>query len=357
MYVKQIIIKNIGGIESLEINPSFTDEGKPRPVVIVGENGRGKTLLLSNIMDSFYEISSSLFDNISKINNLSRRFYKINESINLKEGSKSGFTLIKYKSSKTKSHIEYIDYINCNANEIKDICSLLLQTKIGKKITEFTNNEIEKLRREWLTQAHYYQPAYRYEEPFRENSNFNSGFKDEIDYREQYSKELEIITSLNKNHSYIMNILDTTPYTDKKDDTWEAINTILREVKQNKNLRFRIVTRNSNAQIGIYENNRLLLSNINQLSLGELLLLNLFTNIVRHTDLSGKPIELLEGIVVIDKIDAHLHDNLQSKILPRLIKLFPKIQFIVTSHSSLFVLGMEREFGNNGFDLIEMSNR
>ena len=44
------------------------------------------------------------------------------------------------------------------------------------------------------------------------------------------------------------------------------------------------------------------------------------------------------GIVLIDEVDAHLHLSLQKNILPLLTGLFPRIQFIVTTHSP-FVLG------------------
>ena len=40
-----------------------------------------------------------------------------------------------------------------------------------------------------------------------------------------------------------------------------------------------------------------------------------------------------EGSVLIDEIETHLHIGLQKKILPFLIKFFPRIQFIVTTHS------------------------
>lgn len=40
-----------------------------------------------------------------------------------------------------------------------------------------------------------------------------------------------------------------------------------------------------------------------------------------------------EGIVLIDEIETHLHISLQKKILPFLIKFFPRVQFIVTTHS------------------------
>ncbi|MDO5409100.1 MAG: AAA family ATPase [Lachnospiraceae bacterium] len=41
----------------------------------------------------------------------------------------------------------------------------------------------------------------------------------------------------------------------------------------------------------------------------------------------------IEGIVLIDELETHLHIELQKKILPFLTKFFPRIQFIVTTHS------------------------
>ncbi len=45
----------------------------------------------------------------------------------------------------------------------------------------------------------------------------------------------------------------------------------------------------------------------------------------------------LEGIVLIDEIETHLHLSLQRKILPFLTRLFPNIQFIVSTHSPFVV--------------------
>lgn len=45
----------------------------------------------------------------------------------------------------------------------------------------------------------------------------------------------------------------------------------------------------------------------------------------------------LEGLVLIDEIETHLHVDLQKKIVPILTQLFPNIQFILTTHSP-FVL-------------------
>lgn len=47
-----------------------------------------------------------------------------------------------------------------------------------------------------------------------------------------------------------------------------------------------------------------------------------------------------EGIVLIDEIETHLHLGLQKVIMPLLTKVFPNIQFIVTTHSPFVLSSM-----------------
>ena len=42
----------------------------------------------------------------------------------------------------------------------------------------------------------------------------------------------------------------------------------------------------------------------------------------------------MEGVVLIDELETHLHVELQSKILSFLTEFFPRIQFIITTHSA-----------------------
>jgi len=49
----------------------------------------------------------------------------------------------------------------------------------------------------------------------------------------------------------------------------------------------------------------------------------------------------IQGIVFIDEIEAHLHIELQKKILPFLTAFFPKIQFIVSTHSPFVLSSIE----------------
>lgn len=50
--------------------------------------------------------------------------------------------------------------------------------------------------------------------------------------------------------------------------------------------------------------------------------------------------EEIRGIVFIDEIDAHLHISIQKKIMGFLTNSFPKIQFIVTTHSPFVVMSV-----------------
>lgn len=49
----------------------------------------------------------------------------------------------------------------------------------------------------------------------------------------------------------------------------------------------------------------------------------------------------ISGIVLIDEVEKHLHPRWQTTIMHTLYKTFPKIQFIVTTHSPLVVSGAE----------------
>lgn len=50
-----------------------------------------------------------------------------------------------------------------------------------------------------------------------------------------------------------------------------------------------------------------------------------------------------EGIVLIDELDMHLHPKWQRHIVEDLKRTFPKIQFIVTTHSPFIVQSLKRE--------------
>lgn len=53
------------------------------------------------------------------------------------------------------------------------------------------------------------------------------------------------------------------------------------------------------------------------------------------------------GLVLIDEIDLHLHPSLQIEILERFRSVFPRIQFIMTTHSPLVISNLRHDEGRN----------
>jgi|GEM_PF-1690844 len=62
----------------------------------------------------------------------------------------------------------------------------------------------------------------------------------------------------------------------------------------------------------------------------------------RNPGNSSPSTEEVEALVLIDEIDLHLHPSLQRQIVPRLRTAFPKVQWIVTTHSPLVLANFDR---------------
>ena len=78
---------------------------------------------------------------------------------------------------------------------------------------------------------------------------------------------------------------------------------------------------------------------------------------------AGRKLTENQGIVMIDEVDLHIHPEWQMRLLPRLAKQLPKVQFIVTSHSPLLVgsldwrniiLARQRKDGSSFLDRVEV---
>lgn len=57
--------------------------------------------------------------------------------------------------------------------------------------------------------------------------------------------------------------------------------------------------------------------------------------------------DVIEGLVLIDEIDLHLHPTLEKEVVMRFTNLFPRIQFIMTSHSPIVVSNLPHQDGDN----------
>lgn len=75
---------------------------------------------------------------------------------------------------------------------------------------------------------------------------------------------------------------------------------------------------------------------IDQLSEGQKCLLALVGDLAGKLSIANPSFEdplQGSGVVLIDEIDLHLHPDWQRNVIPRLLKTFPNVQFIVSTHS------------------------
>lgn len=80
---------------------------------------------------------------------------------------------------------------------------------------------------------------------------------------------------------------------------------------------------------------------LNELSDGYSSLLAILTELILRMEAKGFKSYDMQGVVLIDEIETHLHIALQKRVLPFLCDFFPNIQFIVTTHSPFVLSSLE----------------
>ncbi|NMH25127.1 AAA family ATPase [Flavobacterium solisilvae] len=79
----------------------------------------------------------------------------------------------------------------------------------------------------------------------------------------------------------------------------------------------------------------------NTLSDGFSSILGIIAEIIMRMERKSSKIYKLNGLILIDELETHLHISLQRKVLRILTTLFPNLQFIVTTHSPFILNSIE----------------
>ncbi len=120
----------------------------------------------------------------------------------------------------------------------------------------------------------------------------------------------------------------------KKIEKWfEMFENSLKELFDEPTLNLKFYRKEFNFKIE-YKNKSF---SLNELSDGYSSILSILSELILRMDAKGTKAYDMQGVVLIDEIETHLHVELQKKVLPFFTTFFPKIQFIVTTHSP-FVL-------------------
>ncbi len=387
MYLKEIFLQNTGPISECHVNPPFDNSGNPLPIVIVGPNGSGKSIFLSYIVDALTGFARTVFGDIVPV------FRTINQHA-IRSGEQFSLSLLRFETIGREScYCEKVGELDAS-NYSPDFKSRFdsvwdyLYGEDGKNIPIDKNI----VKSDMEENAHAFFPARRYENPDWLNAkNLEVGLRSSItSSNRQFDKPLLIETCASENISWILDVFldsyinpELAPEVPRALDpemqlspssspkilelreryilgvTRQNVESILRTILQDKNAELSLNLRDAvPSRLAIQLSNGQKIPNLQSLSEGQSQLLHLFTTIIRYGERAdinmSTRLSDITGLVVIDEVDTHLHTTLQHDIVPQLIKLFPKVQFIVSSHSPLFLLGMEQTFGADGLAVIEL---
>lgn len=384
MYLKQAVIENSGPLRRIDLDLAFSSDGSPKPLVLVGANGGGKTNILSLITDALFEAAAAHYEDALPSIGAGRAWFRVVGGRTTTVGTPGGFTLFRFEhggqSLIYKEKAGTVDPAEARDRVSADLAGAVNWPTEGS-VKEFPVGE-DVSRRIFEEGVYAYFPSSRSEIPYWLNRE--SLPETEFDVFAAFAKRLRkpifVERSLHQLKQWLISvILESRAHigfavgaeqalqlqirgdvnaTIESESVLAQCNLVLRRVLDDKDVRFVWLGRKSSDKLAVARGNEICLPNLDALSGGQSILLGLFGTLLRYGDQSsnGHALNLasIEGICVVDEIDSHIHVDLQHRILPTLIKLFPRVQFIISSHSPLFVLGMEKEFGTNGFQLIEM---
>ena len=395
MYLHKIFLQNTGPISECHVKPRFDDNGNPQPIVIVGPNGSGKSIFLSYIVDALTEFAKKAFDDIVIGEGFSEPYFRSINRHAIKSGEDFSLSLLLFKTTDGESccyseKVGVLDSSNYTSDFKSTFESVWNSLQGGDSKTVSIDENI--ISSEMEENAHVYFPARRYENPDWQNSNsLDEGLSSSMmDFNLQLDKPLQVETCAEENISWVLDVfLDSfinpelaqevpnvlnpdVPLSDSSSPkildlrdrytlgvTRQNVENILQTILQDDSAELLLNLRDVvPSRLAIQLSNGQRIPNLQSLSEGQSQLFHLFATIIRYGERAdinvSTRLDEITGLVVIDEIDTHLHATLQHDVVPQLIKRFPKVQFIVSSHSPLFLIGMEKVFKPDGLTIYEL---
>ena len=406
MYVKRIHIVNYGPIRDLHISLPF-DAERPKPVLLVGENGSGKSVLLSHIVNGMISAKGAAYPESTEVEEA--KVFKLRSNSYISAGAEYYFARIDFesgifvremrlrepKSSYTEppmgtdgpgaeawesefSH-DGLDHFETNIRRHPDPAATSVSEIVSANcLLYFPSNRMEEPA--WLNTANLrakpkYTKAPKVKGQTLRQVLAHTPLRDVHDWLYDVAYDRAAFEMQSKSISLPVSATsgDGGPtlrpmplFLGYRGDATNAYNialqilkAVLRELPASGTIRFGIGGRH-NRRLSIESDSGALVPNVFQLSNGEHALLALFLSILRDFDLREdrdtgfSDAEDVRGLVVVDEADLHLHARYQHDVLPQLIQMFPQVQFVMTTHSPLFVLGMARVLGENGFVVYDL---
>ncbi len=388
MYVSRIQIQNNGPISRLDFAFPF-DAGSPKPVVLVGENGSGKSIFLSNIVNGLLTAQQVAYPDTPEVS--LGKVYKLRSPAYVKSGERFSFSRVDFNPdwyvseltlTRAKADLPLGSLDSSGADAMR-----LWEDMEGDSNNRFSTNFEPSRQNEVLhlfdENCVLYLPHDRFEEPAwlnERNLDTRARNMPRAHMEGVTDRRIVNISPLNDNQNWVYDILfdrqsferstrsvpgaadgpEVTVFTGYSGTAARVFGLVQQVVGQiifgQPGVRFGVGTRYQR-QISVEGPTGRVVPNIFQLSSGQVALLNLALSVLRDFDMTRSGFRgsrTVKGIAIVDEVDLHLHTSQQHDVLPRLLEMFPLVQFIVTTHSPLFVLGMNRRFGPDGFALYRL---
>jgi hypothetical protein len=392
MYLKTIAVENAGPIPAVCFDLPFQSE-HPLPLILVGPNGSGKSTLLSFVVNALLGFKQQAYE-LSEVER--GKVYRVRSSQFIRHGAcwyhaklqfDGGLLLDEWTLDRPRKEFEeqvrprpdddgwkqmpedtasYFNLTPGPTHPFQHTLSLPIQKLFAKNVVLFFPSDRFELP-DWLNDQ-----AMAKELHFPEPTKFEGHTSRRILSRTLLKPTLEWVKAVvldnllhEQNSPQPVQILPdgewtAKPFT-KEGKIIEFLSTVLARIlgADNDSVQFHFSHRNMGTIRVEYvrSGKKEAVSSLLGLSAGQATLFCAFSNVIRDFDLADAPFNVISdvcGIVMFDEADLHLHVDLQYRVLPELMRLFPKIQFILTAHSPLFVMGMRNVFGDDGFQVREM---
>ncbi|WP_299135222.1 AAA family ATPase [uncultured Tenacibaculum sp.] len=305
-FITGVKIKKSRNVKDLNIKLS---KNKRQHIIITGKNGSGKTSLLLEIF----------------------KFLKNFESGHIRE-----FNSLKYSLESKRSYLESEKDNGIIFHLESEIRSVIRDLeKFGGIELQFSSN-ISTVFEKYLSGKYLltFFGSKRFSHMEVPSGIFKTNLKKQYNLNERANQSfIQYIVNLKADRSFARDDGETKVV--EKIDAWfDRLEMSLKIIFDTPNLKLEFDRKNYNFNIHTEEREPF---SFNTLSDGYSAILAIVSELILRMEAQNVDAYDLEGIVIIDEIETHLHVDLQKKILPFLIGFFPKLQFIVTTHSP-FVL-------------------
>ncbi len=297
-YIRQIHVNNCFAFQNIDVPKNSLDEFKH--IIITGQNGSGKTTILNRIALQLNEFKNGK-NKIQVISHLKGTIAanKNHPSLKIWEQQIKDF--------------EDVDLFFMKDSDIEKL----------KKIDNYIFSSFKAHRKVDLQDVSTVSKETQFVDELKKQNDsdkFTAKFKQYLVNKKVYeafdymnSKE----ESINQNRIFFANLAK-----------------ILQNIFDDKTLELEFVQESFEFYIKLKSG---LYFTFNQLSEGFSAFISILMDLLMRVDLMRKSLNDYsldpEGIVIIDEPETHFHIKMQYEILPLLTELFPKVQFIIATHS------------------------